>query len=205
MGRWEDYRVRSKRRRELLAEEQDRALAREARRAREAFAASEGDGPAVEVRWGLAEDTPRIAELLELNGMPRWVAFEELFVVAEERGKVTAAVRYRAGRGRLLLGLLVADPWRDGNALAGALYSGARALAWGAGIPAVVARGPGNPDRAREAGFRRRGRELRAEATAVPGPPPKPSGRPRRFAFSLWGRLSAPFFGTAPGGGDAGR
>ena len=137
--------------------------------------------------------------------MPKWVAFEELFVVAEERGKVTAAVRYRKEPHRMLLGLLVADPWRDGGALAGALYSGARLLAWEAGIPTVVARGPESPDRARAAGFRRRGRELRAEATAVPGPPPEPSGRPRRWAFHLWGRLSVPFFGAAPDDDDAGR
>ena len=50
MGHWENHKARRKRRRELLAEEQDRALAREARRAREAFSAAEGSGPTVEVR-----------------------------------------------------------------------------------------------------------------------------------------------------------
>ncbi len=149
MGRWADYRAWRKRREELLAEEQDRALAREARRMREAFASAEGGEPAVEVRWGLAEDGARVADLLELNGMPRWVAFEELFVVAAERGEVTAAVHYQTGRERLLLGLLVADPWRDRGALAEVLYSGARALAWEAGIPRVVVRVPENPRRAR--------------------------------------------------------
>ena len=50
MGRRPDYKVWKKRRKHLLAEEQDRALAREARRIREAFAAAEGNEPAVEVR-----------------------------------------------------------------------------------------------------------------------------------------------------------
>jgi hypothetical protein len=208
MGRWADYKAWRERRKELVAEDQDRALAREARRVREAFASAEGSGPAVEVRWGLAEDGARIADLLELNGMPRWVAFEELFVVADERGEVTAAVRYRIGRERLLLGLLVADPWRDRGALAEVLYSGARALAWESGIPRVVARGPENPRRAREAGFRRRGRDLQAdatsEATAVAGSLPRPPGGSWRRVFSLWGRLGIPFFGTTPDG-DAGR
>jgi hypothetical protein len=198
MGRWADYKAWRERRKELVAEDQDRALAREARRVREAFASAEGSGPAVEVRWGLAEDGARIADLLELNGMPRWVAFEELFVVAAERGEVTAAVRYQTGRERLLLGLLVADPWRDRGALAEVLYSGARALAWEAGIPRVVVRVPENPRRARDAGFRRHGRDLQADATALPDPPPKPSGSSLRRAFSLWGRLCVPFFGTTP-------
>ena len=35
----------------------------------------------IEVRWGLPGDEGGIAELLELNGMPRWVAFEERFIV----------------------------------------------------------------------------------------------------------------------------
>ena len=59
--------------------------------------------------------------------MPRWVAYEERFVVAEEGGEVMAAVRYRTEPKRLLPGLLVADPWRGGGTLAAVLYSGARA------------------------------------------------------------------------------
>jgi len=196
MGRWADYRAWRKRREELLAEEQDRALAREARRMREAFASAEGGEPAVEVRWGLAEDGARVADLLELNGMPRWVAFEELFVVAAERGEVTAAVRYQAGRERLLLGLLVADPWRDRGALAEVLYSGARALAWESGIPRVVARGPENPHPEQEADFCRGGRDLQADATAVSASFPRPSGCPWRRARSFCGRLAISAFGT---------
>ena len=108
MGRWAGYRAWRKRREKTVAQRQDEALAREARMVREAFAAASGGGPGVEVRWGLAEDADGIADLLELNGMPRWVAYEERFVVAEERGLVRAAVRYRTGPERLLLGLLVA-------------------------------------------------------------------------------------------------
>ena len=196
MGRWADYKAWRERRKELVAEDQDRALAREARRVREAFASAEGSGSAVEVRWGQAEDGARIADLLELNGMPRWVAFEELFVVADERGEVTAAVRYRVGRDRLLLGLLVADPWRDGGALAEALYSGVRALAWNAGIPRVVARGPENPHPEQEADFCRGGRDLQADATAVSASFPRPSGCPWRRARSFCGRLAISAFGT---------
>jgi hypothetical protein len=41
----------------------------------------------VEVRWGFREDEARVAELLELNGVPRWAAFEERYIVAEEKGR----------------------------------------------------------------------------------------------------------------------
>ena len=63
------------------------------------------------VRWGLPGDEGGIAELLELNGKPRWVAFEERFIVAVGRdGEILAALRYRMASKKLLLGLLVADP-----------------------------------------------------------------------------------------------
>ncbi len=47
---------------------------------------------------------------MELNGMLRPLAFEERFIVAEKKGEVLAAMRYRTERKRLLLGLFVADP-----------------------------------------------------------------------------------------------
>ena len=62
------------RRRALLREEQERALAREAARVRAAFGAAEEELGTIEVRWGLAEDETAVAELLERNGRPRWVA-----------------------------------------------------------------------------------------------------------------------------------
>jgi len=209
MGRWADFAAWRERRGEALREAQERALDREAGKIREAFAHS-NERAAVEVRWGLRSDESRIAGLLELNGMPRWVAYEERFVVAEDGWEVIAAVRYRTEPERLILGLLVADPWRDGEALAVALYSGARALAWDAGIPTLVARITGNPGGARAAGFRRRAWGLRAEATAgatiASVPPPKPPRLPAgswQRALSLWGRLAVPFFRTEPD--DAGR
>ena len=77
---------------------------------------------------GLLEDEAKVAELLELKGMPRWVAFEERFIVAEREGEVLAAVRYRTEPKRLLLGLLVADPWAGERRLAVDLYAEARIL-----------------------------------------------------------------------------
>ena len=198
MGRWADFRAWRKRRQELLAEEQDRALAREAYRVRKAFAAAERSRPDAEVRWGLAEDEAKVAELLELKGMPRWVAFEERFVVAEVGGEVAAAVRCQTGPERLLLGLLVADPARDEGALAEALYAGARALAGETGIPTVaVRRGSESPCPAQEADFCRGGRNLQADATAVSASFPRPSGCPWRRARSFCGRLAIPFFGNS--------
>jgi hypothetical protein len=63
-------------RKELLREAQERQLAREARKTREAFAHAMKIPGTTEVRWGLLEDEAKVAELLELNGMPRWVARE---------------------------------------------------------------------------------------------------------------------------------
>jgi hypothetical protein len=89
---------------------------------------------------GLLEDEAKVAELLELNGMPRWVAFEERFIVAEREGEVLAAVRYRTEPKRLLLGLLVADPWAGERRLAVDLYAEARRLALELGTSDIVAR-----------------------------------------------------------------
>src|SRR5918992_2963107 len=75
------------RRRELLRDAERWRLARTVHEARKARAKerSGGDyvkppGGRVEVRWGLLEDGPKIADILELNGMPRWVAYEERFI-----------------------------------------------------------------------------------------------------------------------------
>src|SRR5918992_5006011 len=82
------------RRRELLREAERRRLARtvhEARKARAKECSGEGyvrppDGR-VDIRWGLLEDEPKIADILELNGMPRWVAYEERFIAPRRRGR----------------------------------------------------------------------------------------------------------------------
>lgn len=157
MDPWADGSVWREHREELLREAQRRQLRREARKGGRASTYPKKVA-AVKVRWGLAGDEPRIAELLELNGMPRWVASEERFVVAEREGAVVAAVRCRTEPERLLLGLLVVDPWSEERTLAPALYAGARTLALEVGASDVVAR----PDRHRaahlsEAGYSRRG------------------------------------------------
>jgi hypothetical protein len=140
MDHWMHDMVWRERRRELLREAQHRQLGREARTARRAFARLKKRQEAVEVRWGLPEDEEKIAELLELNGMPRWVAFEERFVVAEIDAAVLAAVRYKTEPKRLLLGLLVSDPWAEERRLAVDLYAEAQRLALEMGTNDIVAR-----------------------------------------------------------------
>ena len=149
----------------------------------------------IEVRWGLPEDELRIAELLELNGMPRWVAYEERFIVAERGGEVLAGLRYRTEIKRLLLGLLVADPWVDEGALARALYVSAWSLAREIGAREILATPLPYAEYPREVGYRWRGQgwrldvmrelpELRGEL---------PAGGWRRVV-ALLGIPAVPFF-----------
>jgi hypothetical protein len=157
---WFKFRGWRERRRTLLREE--RALAQEAARVRAAIAAAEEGPGTIEVRWDLPADETAVAELLELNGMPRWVAFEERFIVAEGDGKVLGALRYRTESKRLLLGLLVVDPWAGEGRLARALYAGAGDLARELGVLEVVA-SAARAGYAGEAGYRRRGRDWRLD------------------------------------------
>ncbi len=177
-----------RRREDLVREAQERALAREARKARAAFAAVEERPAGVGVRWGLAEDEAAVAQLLELNGMPRWVAFEERFVVAEEDGKIVGAVRYRTESKRLLLGLLVVDPWGGERRVAKALYAGARELGEELGANEVVV-SAARADYPRAAGYRHVGRLWRS---AVSREDEGSSGGWRRV-FGLWGARAVPF------------
>ncbi len=110
----------------------------------------------IEVRWGLREDEAHVAELLELNGKPRPLAFEEHFIVAvaEPEGELLAALSYRTASKRLLLGFFIADPWAEESSLARALYAGAVALAWEAGIGEVHARPSPYGDYQGEVGYR---------------------------------------------------
>jgi hypothetical protein len=165
---WEERRA------ELVQEAEHRRLVRELPEAHKARAKERsGDGYAelrgggIEIRWGLLEDEPRIVELLELNGMPRWIAVEERYIVAEKDGEVLAAMRYRTEPKRLLLGPQVTDPWAEERPLAVALYAGAGELAREVGVTEVIARPfPHVGDYTREAGYRRRGlREWRLGAT----------------------------------------
>ena len=128
------------------------ALRRETRGVDPSGAAKDG----VQVRWGLDEDEEKVSELLDLNGVPRRVAFEGRFIVAEKNGRMLAALRYRTEKKRLLLGLLLADPWADERALAVALYTGAGKLAREMGVREVRAGTQRRANHPHEAGYRRR-------------------------------------------------
>ena len=201
MHNWADFGVWEERRKELMREAEGRRLARELREARverRSGEASVGLPEGIEVRWGLLEDEPTIADILELNGMPRWIAFEERYIVVEKDGKILAAMRYRTEKKRLLLGLMVSDPWVEERPLAVALYAGAGELAREMGVREVVARPfPYAGDYPREAGYRRRGRrEWRLDtARSLESQRELPTSGWRR-AFALFGTLAVPFFGA---------
>ena len=179
------------RRRELLREAERRRLARTVHEARKACAkecSGEGyvrppDGR-VDIRWGLMEDEPKIAEILELNGMPRWVAYEERFIVAEKEGKVLAAVRYRTKPKWLLLGLLVTDPWAQERSLAEALYFGAGKLAREMGLSDVWANADRRADYPHRVGYLRLLGGWHLEAT-------RPLGDWEELPASGWRRVLA--------------
>jgi hypothetical protein len=148
----------------------------------------------IEVRWGLPEDEPKIGELLELNEMLRPLAFEERFIVAEKKGEVLAAVRYRTESKRLLLGLLVADPWAGERRLAVALYAGAGELAREMGVEEIVARPYRYGDYSYEAGYRRVRGGWRLDMTrSLYRRKGLPAGGWRRV-LALWGVFAIPFF-----------
>jgi len=152
----------------------------------------------IEVRWGLVEDEAKIADLLQLNGMPRWVAFEERYVVAERDGEMLAALRYRTEPKRLLLGLLISDPWAEERPLAVALYAGAGKLAREIGVGEVIARPFPHADYPREAGYLRRGRrEWRLDVTRVPEAREEPAAGRWRRLLGLLGVPAIPFFSAS--------
>lgn len=191
---WSDFEVWKQRHGEFLREAQERALAREARKVRESFAPVEGGAVAgrIEVRWGRSEDEVGIAELLSLNGMPRWIAFEERFIVAERGGKLRAALRYRTESKRLVLGLLVVDPWAGERRFARALYMGVRDLGREMGVVEILASKVPHVDYPGEAGYRKRGGGWRVDATrpvkASEEPDEHPSSK-TTFATALLRRL----------------
>jgi N-acetylglutamate synthase-like GNAT family acetyltransferase len=108
----------------------------------------------IEVRWALREDEAQIAELLELNGMPQRVATEERFMVAERNGRVVAALQYETETKKLVLGLLVVDPWAGEPVLAKSLYSKAHALAREMGVREVIVPANRYGDYPYKAGYR---------------------------------------------------
>ena len=203
MHDWVGFGLWEERHKELVREAEGSRLARELREGRKARSKERSGGDHAEsvdgtvVRWGTLEDERGIADLLELNGMPRWIAFEERYVVAEKDGEILAALRYRTESKRLLLGLLVSDPWAEERFLAVALYSGAGQLAWEMGVGEVVARSSTHEDYLHEAGYRRRGRrEWRLDATVARESREEIPARGWRRAFALLGVFSVPFFGV---------
>src|SRR5215208_5891840 len=186
-----DLEIARERREDLLREARERGTARALRKARrnvrETRRGVTRELKGVEVNWGLAEEEPVVADLLELNGIPRWVAFVERFIVAQKNGKVLGAVRYRMESKRLLLGLLVVDPWVGEERIALAMYRGAGDLAHEIGAREVIA-AESRADYLDRSGYRRRGHGWRLD---VPrgngvGGMHQPSG--------LFGMLARPFY-----------
>ena len=150
----------------------------------------------IEVRWGLREDETHVEELLALNGEPRTLAFEEHFIVAvaEPEGELLAALSYRTASKRLLLGFFIADPWAEESSVARALYAGAVALAWEAGIGEVHARPSPYGDYQSEVWYRWCKGEWRVHANlALGGWDELPAGG-WRGVFALLGFAPVPFF-----------
>jgi len=184
-----DLEIARQHQQDLLREARERRIAAPLRRARRGVDEAGRGAPKedVEVRWGLAEDDVAVAELLELNGMPRWVAFEERFIVAQKNGKALGAVRYRMESKRLLLGLLVVDPWAGEERMALALYRGAGDLACEIGAREVIA-AESRADYLDRSGYRRRGHGWRLDVLRGSGADGRhqPSG--------LFGMLAWPFY-----------
>lgn len=195
MHGWADFGHWRDRRDGLVREAAEERLAKEARRGVGAIRGGRAGDDVVEVRWGTVEDEPAVAVLLELNGMPRWVAFEERFLVAEGAGgRLLAAMRYRTESKRLILGLPVVDPWAGERRMVAVLYEGAVELAGQIGVEEVVAYPTGAAKHAqagylREAGWRR---DFLSDAARAPTVRELPQGGWRRLA-ALFGMAAVPF------------
>jgi hypothetical protein len=149
MNPWIDLEPWRERSKDLLREAEQRRLTRELREARRA--------KRIEVRWSLPGDEHKIAALLELNSRPRWEAFEERFIVAEEEGKILAALPYQTTSKRLWVGLLITDPWVEERSVARGLYAGLGDLARDIGVGEILAQPVSYTDYPYEAGYLRCG------------------------------------------------
>ncbi len=149
MDPWINLELWRERNKDVLREAEQRRLAQELQEARRA--------KGIEVRWSLPGDEHKIATLHELNGRPRWEAFEERFIVAEEKGKILSALPYQTTSKRLWVGLLITDPWVEERSVARALYAGLGDLAQEIGVGEVLAQPVSYADYPYEAGYLRCG------------------------------------------------
>ena len=173
MDPWINLELWRERSKDLLREAEQRRLAQELREARRA--------DRIAVRWSLPGDEHKIATLLELNGRPRWEAFEERFIVAEEKGKILSALPYQTTSKRLWVGLLITDPWAEERPLAVALYVRAGNLAREIGVGEILAQPVSYADYPYEAGYLRCGPWWWLDTT-------RPPDR-RKFPASRWRRM----------------
>jgi hypothetical protein len=134
---------------DLLREAEQRRLTRVLREAQRA--------KGIEVRWSLPGDEHKIAALHELNGRPRWEAFEERFIVAEANGRILSALPYQTTSKRLWVGPLITDPWTEERSVARALYAGLGDLAREIGVGEVLAQPVSHADYPYKAGYLRCG------------------------------------------------
>lgn len=148
----------------------------------------------ISVRLGTSEDARGTSRLMDLNSLPRTAVAEGAFLVAESGDEILAAVEYRFGKGRLLLGGLLADPFVEERPLAEALYREARVFARRSGLT-EVASSRGCPEHLRLAGYRLRGREwvLNADESSGQVSVGETVSGWRRV-LALWGRTPVPFF-----------
>ena len=177
MRPWFDLELWGERRKDLLREAEQRQLARELREARRA--------KSIKIRWSLPGDERKIATLLELNGRPRWEAFEERFIVAEEKGRILSALPYQTTSKRLWVGILVTDPWAEERSVARALYGGLGDLAQEIGVGEVLAQPVSYADYPYEAGYLRCGPWWWLDATQSTDRGDLPAGCWRRMVGLL--------------------
>ncbi len=177
MDPWINLELWRERNKDVVREAEQRRLAQELREARRA--------KGFEVRWSLPGDEHKIADLLELNGRPRWEAFEERFIVAQEKGKILSVVPYQTTSKRLWVGILITDPWAEEGTLAVALYAGVGNLAREIGVGEVLARPVSYANYPYEAGYLRCGPWWWLDTTRPADRGKLPAGRWRRMVALL--------------------
>ncbi|WP_273841618.1 hypothetical protein [Rubrobacter calidifluminis] len=142
----------------------------------------------LEVRWSQPEDRARIADLLEVEDLPRWLAWREQFLVAERGGEIVGALEYRMAHGQIVLGIMASDLFVDERAVARALYSEALAMAWVVGARQVRALPTMRGDYPAEAGYRKWNRVWRGGPVRPPrhdGSHGREGGLVRRVLYLL--------------------